>query len=396
MRVTGRTAAPGESSIAARRAQMPRGTRTNSQSSVKSPLSPGIEKTPTTARQPPTLDNGFFSPSGRPRADSAPMPALPGAPSIGAFGSSMAGGRARGLPANGVGGIESGAGLLEMAMSVSETSGRLDEDDDTGYQDVLGTGNYAAGSLLDSDRPSEVGMSGVASNMTGIGGEIVDEGSDVDEDEVAEYEQGVDQPERRHSGLFHMASDREEERRSSTDEPADQLEFAFVAVNAKRKSLPPSALTIALNRHVPHLVSTSASAQPTASSQNPFASLYASVSAPLSVPSLSIDLYYPHSDEPTDPITVKVRKDASVEEVIGFGLWKYWEEGREPKLREDEGEEKLSAVGWGLRMVEDDGEVDEDFPGVYNSLSNGDGRTDGSQLWTGTARSQSFPMANLL
>jgi hypothetical protein len=49
-----------------------------------------------------------------------------------------------------------------------------------------------------------------------------------------------------------------------------------------------------------------------------------------------------------------------------------------------------------LRMVEDDGEVDEDFPGVYNSLSNGDGRTDGSQLWTGTARSQSFPMANLL
>jgi hypothetical protein len=69
-----------------------------------------------------------------------------------------------------------------------------------------------------------------------------------------------------------------------------------------------------------------------------------------------------------------------VEEVIGFGLWKYWEEGREPKLREDEGEEKLSAVGWGLRMVEDDGEVDEDFPGMYSSLSNGDGRTDGSQL----------------
>lgn len=70
-----------------------------------------------------------------------------------------------------------------------------------------------------------------------------------------------------------------------------------------------------------------------------------------------------------------VRKDATVEEVIGFALWTYWEEAWEPKLddgrgkEEEEGEkekerweEKLSAVGWVMRIAEDDGEVDDEFP----------------------------------
>jgi hypothetical protein len=60
-----------------------------------------------------------------------------------------------------------------------------------------------------------------------------------------------------------------------------------------------------------------------------------------------------------------VRKDATVEEVTGYGLFRYWEEARLPLLSEEaesEQEQKWSTVGWGLRIVEDDGEVDEDFP----------------------------------
>lgn len=67
-----------------------------------------------------------------------------------------------------------------------------------------------------------------------------------------------------------------------------------------------------------------------------------------------------------------ISRDATVEEVIGFALWTYWEEGWLPKL--DEGlsgpsdpiwDDKVSACGWVLRLAEDDGEVDDDFPRVF-------------------------------
>lgn len=62
---------------------------------------------------------------------------------------------------------------------------------------------------------------------------------------------------------------------------------------------------------------------------------------------------------------LNVRKDASMEEVVGFALWNYWEDGWLPKLDEGtsgEDDPKLSAVGWIMRIAESDGEVDEDFP----------------------------------
>jgi len=50
--------------------------------------------------------------------------------------------------------------------------------------------------------------------------------------------------------------------------------------------------------------------------------------------------------------------------VLGFALWSYWEAGWLPRLDEDPNvpEEKLSAVGWVMKIAEEDGEVDEDFP----------------------------------
>lgn len=73
---------------------------------------------------------------------------------------------------------------------------------------------------------------------------------------------------------------------------------------------------------------------------------------------------------------LNVRKDATVEEVIGFALWNYWEEGWLPKLDDGLGGDedpkratRISAVGWILRIAEDDGEVDDDFPRKYRVIS---------------------------
>jgi hypothetical protein len=92
---------------------------------------------------------------------------------------------------------------------------------------------------------------------------------------------------------------------------------------------------------------------------------------------MSVVVFFPHAQEPAGkPMELNLRKDATVEEVLGFALWNYWEEGWLPKLdeglkRPEEGEEdekwetRLSAIGWILRIAEDDGEVDDECPRSY-------------------------------
>lgn len=107
-------------------------------------------------------------------------------------------------------------------------------------------------------------------------------------------------------------------------------------------------------------------------SDNPFTTLYAAISGRAETASVALRVYFPHSPgHAGDPLELRVRKDATVEEVIGFRLWAYWDEGCEPRLDDGlDGDDdprravRLSAVGWCLRIVEDDGEVDEDFPGA--------------------------------
>lgn len=106
------------------------------------------------------------------------------------------------------------------------------------------------------------------------------------------------------------------------------------------------------------------------SSSNPFTELYSAISGRSESDSISVSVYFPHARSPAGrAMDLSVRKDATVEEVLGFALWMYWEEGWEPKLDEGlDGEDdprfaiKCSAVGWTLRIAEEDGEVDEDFP----------------------------------
>ncbi|KAG8802287.1 hypothetical protein FRC17_006434, partial [Serendipita sp. 399] len=101
---------------------------------------------------------------------------------------------------------------------------------------------------------------------------------------------------------------------------------------------------------------------------NPFTELYGAIAGRGDVPSITLNIFFPESKKPFSATKITVRKDATVEEVIGFGLWTYWEKKLEPTLDEGLAEEDprrhhiLSAVGWILRIGEEDGEVDEDFP----------------------------------
>ncbi|KAJ9103924.1 hypothetical protein QFC21_002387 [Naganishia friedmannii] len=115
------------------------------------------------------------------------------------------------------------------------------------------------------------------------------------------------------------------------------------------------------------------------SNSSPF-STYASVPPPhnSSVPSLVFSIYYPFSEEPSKPIQLTVRKEVTVEEVIGWALYRYCESERKPAVHEghDKGPNKdvnpaiwRTTAGWALRIVEDDGEVDEDFPALDRESS---------------------------
>ncbi|KAF9476816.1 hypothetical protein BDN70DRAFT_811618 [Pholiota conissans] len=120
----------------------------------------------------------------------------------------------------------------------------------------------------------------------------------------------------------------------------------------------------------PQTSSLSAMLASSKSSSNPFAEMYATISGRGESASTNVQIYFPHSKQPQGKaMDLNIRRDATVEEVIGFALWNYWEEGWLPKLDEGlTGEDdpkwstKLSAVGWILRIAEDDGEVDDDFP----------------------------------
>ncbi|KAF8475654.1 stress-activated map kinase interacting protein 1-domain-containing protein [Kalaharituber pfeilii] len=83
---------------------------------------------------------------------------------------------------------------------------------------------------------------------------------------------------------------------------------------------------------------------------------------------ISLKVYFNKSKEPRKPLEVILRritsrdttppKEIAVFEAIGFSLYRYIEEGRDPPLTE----EQCDFNRWAFRMVEDDGEPDDDFP----------------------------------
>ncbi|KAK3375135.1 stress-activated map kinase interacting protein 1-domain-containing protein [Podospora didyma] len=83
---------------------------------------------------------------------------------------------------------------------------------------------------------------------------------------------------------------------------------------------------------------------------------------------IMLRIYAPFSKSPSKPFEVLIRRTVhegeggdravTVADLIGLSLWRYNEEKLEPTLPSD----KLNVNWWTLRMVEEDGEVDDDFP----------------------------------
>ncbi|GAB1320506.1 Component of a membrane-bound complex containing the Tor2p kinase [Madurella fahalii] len=83
---------------------------------------------------------------------------------------------------------------------------------------------------------------------------------------------------------------------------------------------------------------------------------------------ITLRIYAPFSRTPSKPFEVLIRRTVhqgeggdrvvTVADLIGLSLWRYNEEKLEPPLPND----KLNVNWWVLRMVEEDGELDDDFP----------------------------------
>jgi hypothetical protein len=130
-------------------------------------------------------------------------------------------------------------------------------------------------------------------------------------------------------------------------------------------------------------------------STNPFTELYGAISGRGAVVKKEVRVYFPEATEPEgQPMDITVRADASMEEVLGFALWTYWEEQWAPSLGDPnpdvkpEEDPRLSAVGWILRIAEEDGEVDDDFPRAFCGRPKV-AQPDQLQLRTETGRSTS-------
>ncbi|TPX57994.1 hypothetical protein SpCBS45565_g08095 [Spizellomyces sp. 'palustris'] len=95
-------------------------------------------------------------------------------------------------------------------------------------------------------------------------------------------------------------------------------------------------------------------------SDNPFSKDYAFFSGKGDPNSIRLKIYMPISDEPDVPLDICVLRDASVEEVMGYTLCEYWSEGRQPMIPEH----LRNVIMWNMRIVEDDGSIDDDFPAL--------------------------------
>jgi len=94
--------------------------------------------------------------------------------------------------------------------------------------------------------------------------------------------------------------------------------------------------------------------------ESPLVEQYAKFSGKGETRPLKLRIYRPTSKQPSNPFEVILKRDATVAEAIGFSLLRYREEQREPALENH----LCDANEWTLRIVEDDGEIDVDFPAL--------------------------------
>lgn len=100
-------------------------------------------------------------------------------------------------------------------------------------------------------------------------------------------------------------------------------------------------------------------AEKATAAENPFAE-YSFVSGKGESKSITLCVYLPHSNEPYTPVSLVVRPDAITDDVIGYILYDYVEEKRQPELDV----EAYDLAEWVLLIAEDDGEIEDDLPAV--------------------------------
>ncbi|EMR11763.1 hypothetical protein PNEG_00195 [Pneumocystis murina B123] len=93
---------------------------------------------------------------------------------------------------------------------------------------------------------------------------------------------------------------------------------------------------------------------------NPLADIFACFSGKGDLNPLKLKIYRPSGKDPKRPVSVVIKRIATVSDVIGFSLYCYIEQKMEPRLTS----EQLNPNMWTLRIVEEDGELDHDFPAL--------------------------------
>lgn len=106
----------------------------------------------------------------------------------------------------------------------------------------------------------------------------------------------------------------------------------------------------------------------TSSSTNPFGEKYSYICGKGESNPIELKIFFPLNwlQSKQEPLHISVKREATVEEVIGYALYEFVEKKLEPAfIDEIKISTSLLAIAvWNLRIVEDDGSIDEDFPGV--------------------------------
>ncbi|KAL7752772.1 Component of a membrane-bound complex containing the Tor2p kinase [Sorochytrium milnesiophthora] len=97
--------------------------------------------------------------------------------------------------------------------------------------------------------------------------------------------------------------------------------------------------------------------------ENPFAANFGHVAGQGDINPLPLKIHFAFVPDMTSTMSIVVRRDATVEQVAGYALYLYTEEKLQPELRPGQ----FDTTNWQMRIVEDDGTVDDDFPALDRS-----------------------------
>ncbi|KAJ3206184.1 hypothetical protein HDU82_004664 [Entophlyctis luteolus] len=107
--------------------------------------------------------------------------------------------------------------------------------------------------------------------------------------------------------------------------------------------------------------------------ENPFADNFGFLSGKGEAYPIRIKIFIPTSPTPSEPLLIILKRDATVEELIGYTLYEYFNKLSTTSSTTPDGqsaedtylpEDKRDVCCWNLRLVEDDGTIDEDFPAL--------------------------------